>query len=123
MAYITFELEDGTTVNIETVDGHRNSPGLIPSGREEETGKLAISFEKQIDGARKLAASMMKNFREGFSDNPSDIDISFGLKASGEVGGFLVSRAGPEATFSVSLHWRDRSGDKDKDKDKEKKSE
>ncbi len=121
MAYITFTLEDGTTVNIETVDGHKSVPGLIPSGKENESGKSAGSFEQQIDGARKMAAVMMKQFREGFIQEPNDIDLSFGLKASNELGGFLVSRAGPDATFSVSLHWRSR--EKEKEKDKEAKSE
>lgn len=118
MAYITFELEDGTKVFIESADVHKNSPGLIPAGKAAETeDKTTISFEQQIDGARKMAAAMMKKFREGFKKEPSDIDISFGLKASSEVGGFLISRGGPEATFSVSLHWCDR------EKEAEKKSE
>ena len=119
MAFLTFTLADGTTVNIETMDGHKNSPGLLPSGPATVGDKSTLSFEAQIDGARKMAATLMKNFREGFSEEPSDIDITFGLKASNEAGGFLVSRSGPDATFSISLHWRDRQ----KETDPEKKSE
>jgi hypothetical protein len=117
MAYLTFQLADGTKVYVESVDAHKNNPGLIPAGRspEAEGDKSLVSFEEQIDGVRKMAATLMQNFREGFGETPSDIDISFGLKASAELGGFMVARGGSEASYSVSLHWRE--------KDKEKKSE
>jgi hypothetical protein len=117
MAYLTFELSDGTKVYIEANDIQKNAPGLIPAGRGEGAEKSAISFPKQIDGIRKMAAEMVKEFREGFADEPGDIDISFGLKASGELGGFLVSRSGGESSFSVTLRWRA------KDKDEEKKAD
>jgi hypothetical protein len=64
-----------------------------------------LSFDEKIGGIRKMAAALMRQFREGFDSQPSDIDISFGMKASGELGGFLVSRAGGEASFSVTLRW------------------
>lgn len=117
MATLKFELEDGTTIFIEATEPHKNSPGFIPSSRSDEDAadRPAISFETQIDNLRKMSAVMMKKFREGFSEEPSDIDITFGLKASMETNGFIVSRSGAESSFSVSLHWRER--------DKEKKSE
>jgi hypothetical protein len=49
-------------------------------------------------------------------DQPSDVDISFGLKASSELGGFLISRAVGEASFSVTLRWRAKDKDKEEDK-------
>ena len=121
MPYLKFELEDGTAVFVESTDPHKNAPGLIPSGRSNEIvpEKGALSFEKDIDGIRKLSAVMMKQFREGFSEEPSDIDIAFGLKASAEVGGFVIGRAGSDASFSISLHWRVRDKEKAKEKDEE----
>lgn len=117
MATLKFELEDGTTVFVEATEPHKNSPGFIPSSHsgEDDADKPAISFETQIDNLRKMSAVMMKKFREGFSEQPSDIDISFGLKASIETNSFIISRTGAEANFSVALHWRER--------DKEKKPE
>ena len=117
MATLKFELADGTTVYVEATEAHKNSPGFIPSNRSEDdsANKPAVSFEAQIDSIQKVSAVMMKKFREGFSEQPSDIDISFGLKASTEVNGFVISKSGPESSFAVSLHWRER--------DKEKKDE
>lgn len=105
MAYLTFTLDDGTLVHIEAADVQKTAPGLIPAGRGGEGDKTPLPFEEKIGGVRKMAAALMKQFREGFDDQPSDIDISFGMKASGELGGILVSRAGGEASFSVTLRW------------------
>lgn len=115
MAYLTFQLADGTKVYVESIDNPKTSPGLIPSGRSGEAApeKGQLSFEDQIDGVRKMAATMMEKFREGFGEKPSDIDITFGLKASGEIGGFMVGRAGSESSFSVSLHWREKEKKED----------
>ena len=125
MPYLKFELEDGTAVFIESSDPNRNSPGLIPSSHlaESDGEKIALSFEKQIDGVRKTAAVLMKQFREGFSEQPSDIDITFAIKASAEVGGFVIGRAGSDSSFSISLHWREREKEKEKEKESEKKAE
>ena len=117
MAYLTFELEDGTKVFIEANDMQKSAPGLLPSGRGESGEKQAAQFEQEISGVRKMAGALVKQFRGAVDDQPSDVDISFGLKASGELGGFLVSRAGADASISVTLHWRA------KDKDEEKKGE
>jgi hypothetical protein len=117
MPYLTFELEDGTKVNIEASDMQKNAPGLIPSGRGESADKAPIPFGPQVAGVKKMAAALVKEFREGQGDQPSDVDISFGMKASGELGGFLISRTGGEAVFSVTLRWHA------KDQEDEKKSE
>jgi hypothetical protein len=117
MAYLTFELEDGTKVYIEASDMQKNSPGLIPSGRGESGDKPTVLFEEQIAGVRKMAGALVKQFRNGLDDQPSDVDISFGLKASGELGGFLISRTGGEASFSVTLRWRAKEKEEDKKSD------
>jgi len=117
MAYLTFELDDGTKVYIEASDMPKNSPGLLPAGRGEGSEKTAVIFEKQVAGVVKMATAMMNEFRAGMGEPPSDVDIAFGLKASGELGGLVISRVGGEASFSVSVRWRAN------DKDEEKKAE
>jgi hypothetical protein len=109
--YMKFELEDGTTVFIETADTPKSAGGLIPSRSAAETAAQAgISFEKAVDGVKKMAAAMMQQFQTGFSQQPSEIAINFGLKAAGELGSLVVSRGGVEANYNVSLRW---SKDKD----------
>ena len=114
MATLKFQLEDGTTVFVEATEVHKNSPGLIPATRsaEDDVEKAAISFESQIGSLSKMAAAMMKSLRDGQGEQPSEIDISFGLKAATDINGFIVSRTGPDASFSISLHWRDHEKEK-----------
>ena len=114
MAYLTFELEDGTKVFIEASDVQKTTPGLIPSGRGEGNEKAPIHFEQQVSGVKKMAAALVRQFREGMEEEPSDVDISFGMKASGELGGLLVSRSGGDASFSITLRWHAQSKDEDK---------
>jgi hypothetical protein len=36
------------------------------------------------------------------------VEVTFGLKASGEVGGFLVARATMDANYAVTLKWKQK---------------
>jgi hypothetical protein len=112
MPYLTFELEDGTKVSVEATDMQRSAPGLIPAGRGNEEEKTPLLFIEKISGVRKMATTLVEQFRQGFGDQPSDVDISFGIKASAELGGFVVARAGGETSFSVTLRWRAKEDEK-----------
>ena len=37
---------------------------------------------------------------------PQEVEVSFGLKASGEVNGFVIAKTGGEANFSVKMVWK-----------------
>ena len=51
---------------------------------------------------------------------PDELTVNFSLKASGELGGLTVGKAGAEANFSVMLKWqKNPKPDDDKEKDKE----
>jgi hypothetical protein len=111
--YIKFELEDGTAVYMETTDVAKGSSGLLPSTRGT-TEQASISFEKSVDAVRKMAVAMLNNLREGFTEQPEEVQINFGLKGSAELGNLVVARSGMESNYNVMLRWR-------KDSDKEEK--
>ncbi len=117
MAYLKFELNDGTIVYIESAETPKGASGLIPGGRGEHVNEQgAISFDKSVDGIRKMAAALIENLRSGFAEQPDEVSVSFGLKASADVGNLVVSRGGMEANYNVSLRWRE---DKKEDEEKE----
>jgi len=123
-SYVTFELEDGTIVYVESIEAPKGSSGLIPAGRgaEQAADQAAVSFEKSVSGVRKMAAEMLKQFKEGFTEQPDEVSISFGLKASGELGTLLVARGGMEANYNVSMRWhKEHKEDEDEDEKDEKK--
>lgn len=106
-SYVKFELEDGTIVYVESVDSPKGSSGLIPAGRgaEQAADQAAISFEKSVGGVRKMASALLKEFKDGLTQEPDEVTISFGLKASGELGSLLVARGGVEANYNISIRW------------------
>ena len=109
MAYMTFQLEDGTEVYIEAMDAPKLSPGLIPASRGgEESVHSVRSFEASLDAVRKMAGALLKKLRQDLVDEPSEVEVSFGLKASGEVGGFLVARTTMDANYAVTLKWKQK---------------
>ena len=58
-----------------------------------------------------MAHSLEKKLRSGFSDQADEVEVSFGLKASGELGSFMIAKVEAEANYSVTLKWK-----KDKEK-------
>lgn len=108
-SYVKFQLEDGTTVYVETTDSPKGSSGLIPGGKSEHTEQAGVSFEKSIESVQKMASVLMNNFREGFAQAPEEIQINFGLKASADLGGLFVARGGMEANYNVMLRWRSKT--------------
>lgn len=123
--YVKFQLEDGTIVYVETADSPKGSSGLIPAGRGEHAEPAVTSFDKSIEAIRKMAGVMIKNLREGFTNEPDEVQVNFGLKASGDLGNLFVARGGAEANYNVMLRWRkaeeaEKSDGKAKEPEKKK---
>jgi hypothetical protein len=101
--YVEFELPDGSKVIIES-----DEPG---SGRVQATrgiGDLkqaAETFENAAENARKAGLVILDKVR-GLHDSPDEVEITFGLKASGELGSLVIAKAGVEASYSVKLTWK-----------------
>jgi hypothetical protein len=120
MAYIKFELEDGSFVYIETTDTPKGAGGLIPSSRGDNAAQASASFDKSIETIRKMASTMLSGLREGFTEPPEEVTINFGLKASAELGNLVVARGGMEANYNVMLRWRsDKKEEPGKEVEKE----
>jgi hypothetical protein len=46
------------------------------------------------------------NKLRALSDPPDEMEVSFSLKASGELGNIAIGKAGAEANYTVTLRWR-----------------
>jgi hypothetical protein len=106
MAYVKFELKDGSTVYIESADLPKGVSGLIPPEKGQDHAEPAeVPFHQAIEAVSKMSVEMLDGLRAGFLEPPSDLSISFGLKASADLGSLFISRSGMEANFNVSLSW------------------
>ncbi len=118
--YVEFPLEGGGTIIIESSDEPARSPsGFLRSGEgtSDNADKAAASFDASVEGVRKSADLLVSKLRQ-LSAPPDEMEVSFSLKASGEVGSLVVGKAGADCNFNVMLRWRTDEAGKDKDKDK-----
>ncbi len=105
--YIKFALPDGSTVVMETDEPGASERGVVKATRGVgDVAKQATeTFEQAAETARKAALVILEKLR-GLSDAPDEIEVTFGLKASGELGSLVVAKAGVEASYSVKLTWK-----------------
>lgn len=110
--YLQFELDDGSLLYVEI----EKAPvtGLVPSGLETtaEIKKAEKRFEDALDSVWSAADTLVKKMKR-LPERPSEIEVTFGLTASGELGGnFFVAKAGLEANYSVKLTWKQQGKSK-----------
>ena len=81
--------------------------GKIASG-EEPASALITKAKQQFDSALSVVNQTAAAFVGQVSrmvDKPSQVEVTFGLKATGEAGFFAITKLGGEANFSVKLSW------------------
>ncbi len=105
--YIQFQTEDGSSILIEVEE--TDEMGVVKAGlrgkAEEAVAQATATFEEGLEIVRRNAAAFIKKLR-GLSDPPDEIEVTFGLKATGELGNFAVAKAGAEASYTVKLKWK-----------------
>lgn len=104
--YVEFDLPGGSKVVIESdePDG-----GVVKAGLGEVAARAREGFEQAVESARNAALVIVDKVR-GLHDSPNEVEVTFGLKASGELNTLVVAKAGVEASYSVKLTWKKGSG-------------
>lgn len=101
--YVQFTLPDGNTVIIESDD---RDAGIAKAAAGDVIRDAGAKFEQAANSARQAAQIILEKLRDELPDRPDEVEINFGLKASGEVGSLVVARCGLEASYSVTLSWK-----------------
>ncbi|MEK7324866.1 MAG: CU044_2847 family protein [Chloroflexota bacterium] len=107
--YVEFLLEGGGTILIEAEDENKTTGGFVRSGAgdaaKEAVEQAKQSFDASIENVRKSANLLVTKLRD-LSEPPDEMDVTFRLKASGELGNIAVGKAGAEANYIVTLKWK-----------------
>ena len=112
---VEFPLEDGTTMLVEIEEPDQG--GLVKASRADDvTVKAHQTLEKSLEKVKPAAQIVIQKLRE-LHDSPDEVQVSFGLKLSAEVGAVLASGS-VEANYTVTLKW---VKEKEKPKTKSKK--
>lgn len=104
--YIEYQLEDGTTVLIQTDEPP--AAGITKASRDKVGNVIASvnqKFEDAFAGVKKSALVLRHQLEEMRAD---EVEVTFGLKATGEFGNFAVGQVGAEANYTVKLKWSNK---------------
>ena len=105
-AFVEFSMPDGSSIILES-DGTEEE--LVKAGINK-TGISKETFEDAIDKARKSGFLILQKIREESIDAPDEIELTFGIKASGELGNLVIAKASLEANYTVKLTWKNERG-------------
>lgn len=99
--YIEYTLEDGSTLLVE-VDA--STEGAIKAA--DSSGNLIIKAEKQFKDALASVKQSVKMLGRELSElAPDEVEVTFGIKTTGEAGMFAVCKVGGEMNYEVKLRW------------------
>jgi len=109
--YIKFISEDGNSLLVEVDEGEVSSQQAIQkAGLREMAGKSVAmaqtSFEQAIQQAMRYNAQVFLQSVVNLPILPSEAEITFGLKITGEVGNVAVGKAGGETNYTIRLIWK-----------------
>jgi hypothetical protein len=110
LTFIEYELPDGTTILIQGSD--QEPGGLVPVSRDKEGNvvkRAGKSLDKALDSIKGQAALLKAKLEDLRAD---EVEVSFGLATTGELGNFAAGKVGVEGNYSITLKWDNRKGDK-----------
>ena len=112
--YIEFETGDGsgTTILVEVSDEE-----VSPTQNGLEDIGIGDTFKNRIASAKSTFTDSLKStiqhnvqaFIEviaSLPEPPTEVEITFGLKATGEIGNVAIGKASSEANYTVKLAWK-----------------
>lgn len=109
--YIQFTSADGNSLLVEVDEGEVSSQQAIQkAGLREMAGKSVAmaqtSFEQAIQQAMRYNAQVFLESIVNLPILPSEAEITFGLKITGEIGNVAVGKAGGETNYTIRLIWK-----------------
>jgi hypothetical protein len=120
--YIEFELsgEEGATIlveveaeDVEPVRGGSVKAGLrgnIADGVKSAVSVAVKPFESAMSAAISHNVKGLLQAVRSLPDAPSEVEITFGLKATGEASNLAVGKIGSEVNYNVKLVWKKVNG-------------
>lgn len=103
--YLKYKLDDGSELLVELPE---ESGGIVRAGNVgEKIEEAKQTFDQALDGVRMSALQLRKKFHDLQAD---EVEVKFGLKATGELGNFAVGKVGVEANYEVTLKWSKKDG-------------
>jgi hypothetical protein len=108
--HIQFTTEDGNIILMEAEERDLASSGVAKAGlREAASNAVAEAralFEEAIKSVVRINAETFYKAISNLSHPPSEVEMTFGIKATGEAGNFVITKVGGEANYTFKLVWK-----------------
>ncbi|MCA1680191.1 MAG: hypothetical protein LC777_15185 [Actinobacteria bacterium] len=111
-SYVEFATVSGDRVLVEVdTDEVVTTAGVEKAGlrRDPAAGAVAkaeSTFEEAVASTVIRSVETLSRAVSELSPAPAEVELAFGLKATGEIGNIAVAKAGGEVNFTVRLLWR-----------------
>jgi hypothetical protein len=111
--YIRFETggEAGVLVEVDREETGADPTGPVKVGLGDRVRDTVAAAQSTLEDA--LVTLIRTNARlfvdavHGLERRPAEMELSFGVKATGELGNLAIAKAGGEANYTVRLLWKD----------------
>jgi len=115
--YLRFASGEGETADVLVeVDATEGAPvageqdaGLLQWARNQAGDAVAVAqngFEQAVRRAVGLNVKAFLAAADELEKPPAEMEITFGLKATGEVGNLAVGKVAGESNYQVKMVWR-----------------
>jgi hypothetical protein len=112
--YIQFATEDGSSILVEVEEEEVSPPpGLVKAGLQDKlkqtVGTAQSTFSETINTTIKHNVNAFIESVQCLSEPPTEMEVTFGLKMTGEVGNVAVCKGSGEVNYGVKLVWKQLS--------------
>lgn len=109
MAYLVFDGEEGPVL-VELEPAELRAPaGVIKAGIgdrvKDNLAKAQAGFDQALTALIRGSAGAFVKAVNALDDVPDQIEIEFGIKATGEVGNLAVGKVSGDTNYTVRLTW------------------
>lgn len=105
--FVEYQLDDGGTILIQVPD--TPATGITKAGRRDAVGNVINSVNQKFTDAFASVRQSALLLRQQFEALQADeVEVTFGLTATGELGNFAIGQVGAEANYEVTLKWSNK---------------
>jgi hypothetical protein len=111
--YIQFQTDDADNFSILVEVDQQEvipPPGLVKAGIQKNLeGAIAMAqttFAAAIKGVIQHNVQAFIEAVHSLPEPPTEVEITFGLKATGEMGNVAIGKTGGEVNYTVKLAWK-----------------
>lgn len=102
--YVKYQLEDGSELWVEVAEQDDGRPTKAASS---DGNNVVLAAQRRLEEALGPVKQSLTALVAGVSSFASDeVEITFGIKATGEAGWFAIAKASGEVNYSITLKWK-----------------